>query len=103
MMVRVAREIHATGIGIDKLYLLNPLSYGLARRRGFKTAVYSVGSQVWLIAATHQSTAIYHHKPPGHDKSPHFPDSINLYAPVAIPEVRPHNFTMSSGCYGCLM
>lgn len=44
-MVRIAKEIDATGISIDKLYLLNPLTYYLARRNKFETLVYSVGSK----------------------------------------------------------
>jgi glycerophosphoryl diester phosphodiesterase len=42
-MVRVARDIHATGIAIDKLFL-NPITYYLARRSGMQMYTYSVGT-----------------------------------------------------------
>jgi glycerophosphoryl diester phosphodiesterase len=43
-MVRAAQDAQATTIGIDKLFLLNPLLYYLARRRGLQTYAYSIGS-----------------------------------------------------------
>lgn len=42
-MVRVALQIHATGIAIDKV-AMNPLTYFLARSKGLKMYSYSIGS-----------------------------------------------------------
>lgn len=56
-MVHIAKSINATGISIDKLYLLNPLSYYLARRNGLGALAYSVSSimttrlLLWLYPA----------------------------------------------------
>jgi glycerophosphoryl diester phosphodiesterase len=43
-MVRAAKAIQATGIGLDKL-IINPLTYSLARKNGLKVYSYSVGSR----------------------------------------------------------
>ncbi len=43
-MVRTAQDIRATGLALDKL-IINPLTYWVARKRGLRIYVYSVGSR----------------------------------------------------------
>lgn len=42
-VIRKARRVHATGIGINK-WIMNPLTYYLVRRRGMEIYVYTVNN-----------------------------------------------------------
>jgi glycerophosphoryl diester phosphodiesterase len=44
-IVQTARRVHATGIGLNK-WLMNPLTYWLARRSGLKIYLYTVNGRL---------------------------------------------------------
>jgi glycerophosphoryl diester phosphodiesterase len=70
LMVRTAKAIQATGIGLDKL-IINPLTYSLARKHGLKVYSYSVGSR-----ALAQFFAILY---PGIDICTSHPEELNRH------------------------
>lgn len=70
--VRIARNIQATGIGLNKLFL-NPLAYGLAKRAGLKIYAYPINS-AWLA-----SLILFCY--PGLDIITDHPDKLNKLRP----------------------